>query len=100
MCEQALAHRRRDALDGLLAHVAGHEDAGHARLQPVGVALQRPAPGALAVPHQVGAGEDEAVVVALDDAGAPIGVGHGADEDEQGGGRHRLLALGLGIAYG
>ena len=33
----------RDPLDRPRAHVAGHEDAGHARLEQVGIARQRPA---------------------------------------------------------
>src|SRR3954453_5164548 len=53
----ALADRGRDALHGREPDVAAGEDAGHARLQEVGVALQRP-------PSRRGdvrAGEDEAV---------------------------------------
>src|SRR2546421_610612 len=43
----AFAHAGGDALDGAMADVAGGEDAGHARLQEVRVALQRPAAGPL-----------------------------------------------------
>ena len=74
---RALADRARDALDRARAHVAGDEHAGDARLQQVGVARQRPA-----VPRDVGPGEDEAALVALDDAGEPVGARRGADEDE------------------
>jgi hypothetical protein len=40
---RALADRARHALDRARAHVAGHEHAGHARLEQVRVALERPA---------------------------------------------------------
>ena len=52
---------------------------GHAGLQRVGVAAERPARR-----PDVGAGEDEAALVARDDALQPIGPRRRADEDEDG----------------
>ena len=75
----ALADRRGDALDRAEAHVAAGEDAGHARLQQVGIAVVRPAPAL----GDVGAGQHVAARVARDLRRQPAGVGVGADEDEQ-----------------
>ncbi len=69
----------RHALDRARAHVARDEDARHARLEQVRVAPERPA-GRLGV----GAGQDEAALVARDDALQPVGARRGADEDEAG----------------
>ena len=76
---RALAHRAGHALDRAGAHVAGHEHAGHAGLEHVGVALERPAVG-----RHVGPGEDEAALVAGDHAVEPVGARRGADEHEAG----------------
>ena len=58
-CQRAVADRRRDALDDRGAHVAGREDAGHARLgQPARAGL--------------GPGDDVAPLVALDLARQPL----------------------------
>ena len=57
----------------------GDEDAGHARLQHVGVALERPA-----VLADVGTGEDEAALVARDGPRQPVCPRDRPDEDEAG----------------
>jgi len=79
-----LAHGGGDAAGSALAHVAGGEDAGDARLQQERVARQLPALRPLAVDDQVRPGQDEADAVALHDAGHALAVGHGADEQEEG----------------
>ena len=67
---RALADRGGAALDRARADVAGGVDARDARLeQPVGAG--------------VGAGEDEAVVVARDRVAEPVGARSGAEEEEQ-----------------
>ena len=76
---RALPDRARDALDRPRADVAGDEDARHVRLEHVGLALERPA-----VALYVGAGQDEAALVAGDHALEPVGVRRGADEHEAG----------------
>ena len=48
-------------------HIAHGKKAGNIGLQQERIAVERPALGALAVPYQVGAGEDESALVALDD---------------------------------
>ena len=51
---RALADRAGHALDRARAHVAGHEHAGHAGLEQVGVALERPAARAVRVGRRRG----------------------------------------------
>src|SRR3954453_5740241 len=82
---RAFAHGGGHALDGAVAHVAGHEDAGDAAFEPVGGALEAPAGRVLAVLDQIGTGQDEAALVALQRARYPFGARLGADEDQQGG---------------
>ena len=80
--DAAFAHTGRDALDAAVAHIAGREDSGHARLQQVRVALERPR-----LRHQVddvAARADESALVADDLLGQPASVGVGADENEEG----------------
>ena len=71
---RALADRGRAALDRAGADVAGGVDAGDAGLeQALGAGL--------------GAGEDEAVLVAGDRVAEPVGAGRGAEEEEEEGER-------------
>src|SRR3954463_212716 len=81
--DRALADRRRDALHRLVAHVTGAEDAGHARLQEIRIAAQVPAANLATFDRQIGAGENEAVLVALENARHPVGTRLGADEREE-----------------
>ena len=67
---RALADRGRAALSRAGADVAGGEDAGQARLEQV-------------VGARVGAGEDEAVLVARDRVAEPLGARQRAEEEEQ-----------------
>src|SRR5919107_664538 len=87
----ALPHRRGDPLDRAGPGVAGREHPGDARLQVVGVALERPAPRPPALDQQVGAGDHEPPGVALDDPVEPVGAGGRADEHEQEAGGDLLL---------
>ena len=80
---RALADGRGDPLDRVGAYVAGDEHAGDAGLQRPRVAVQRPAARPLPVDEQVGAGEQEAALVALERAGQPVGARLRADEDER-----------------
>ena len=80
---RAFADRRRDPLDRAMAHIPGDEDARHAGFEQEGHPVELPAFRRLAVADQIVAGEDEAVLVALDDAFQPVGVRLRADEDEQ-----------------
>ena len=66
---RSFADRGRHALAGAGARVAGGEDTRHARLEQERVARERPARAAAPVRHQVAPGEDEALRVALDEAG-------------------------------
>ena len=74
--------RRGSAFDGAVADIAAGEGAGDAGFEEVGVAVKGPVPGAA----HVGAGEDEAAFVVSDFGGEPVGLGVGADEDEEAGG--------------
>src|SRR5450432_3769949 len=73
----ALADARGDALDAAMAHVAGREDAGHARLQQVGVAVERPRRGCEI--RDIAPSAHEAASVADDLLGQPTGVRIGSD---------------------
>jgi len=84
----AVADRRGDALDRAGADVAAGEDPGHARLEQVRVALERPA----ARRAHVGAREDVAALVQRDSVGKPAGVGVCADEDEEPARRWRAVS--------
>ena len=74
----ALADGRRNALHRGEPDVAAREDAGHARLEQVRVAIELPPSRRLRR-----AGEDEAVGVEGDLGREPAGLGVGADEDGQ-----------------
>src|SRR4051794_29472286 len=78
-----LADRAGDALDRACAHVAGDEHAGHGGLEHVRIALEREARG-LGVRSR----EDEAALVAADDALEPVRARRGPDEHE-----HRVDVL-------
>src|SRR3954452_13929761 len=90
----ALADRGGDALDRSVADVAAGEDAGHARLEQVGVALGRPA----ARRAHVRAREHEALRVERDLLGQPFRLGVGADEDEETTGVHAGDLVRLAVA--
>src|SRR5437763_4358508 len=87
----AFANGRGDALHGLVANVSGGEHARNARLEKVGVAGQRPSARTSALLLEIGSGEYEAILIALNDAGNPLRPRLGADEREEG--RHLQLAL-------
>src|ERR1700757_3600314 len=69
----AFAYTGSDAFDGAVTDVAGDEDAGHTGFEEPGLACERPAFGHFPVGQQIGASQDEALVIALDDAGEPLG---------------------------
>ena len=91
----ALADRCGDTLDRAEAHVAAREDARHARLEQVRVALELPAPRR----RGVGAGEDEAALRIERDLGRqPVRLRVGADEDEQPAGLEARLLAAVAVA--
>src|SRR3990172_8981768 len=90
----ALADGGGNPLDRMVAHVAGHKNAGHAGLQPVWRAIQRPAARHAAIAYQVGPGQNKSTFISLYETGHPISTRHSADEDEQRGRRHGLHLLG------
>ena len=85
--DRTVADRRRDPLDRAVAHVARGEDAGQARLEQEGIAVEGPRAGG-----QVGPGEDEALLVALDRGRQPLGVRVRADHEEERVGGDGLVA--------
>ena len=81
---RALADGRGDPLDRVGPHVAGGEDAGHAGLQVVRVARQRPArPGAGRSTSRSGPVSTKPRSSRATHAVEPVGARLGADEDEQ-----------------
>src|SRR5579885_859981 len=74
----------RDALDGLVANVAGAKHTGNIRLEQIRIARQRPSAWPTVLLLQIGAGENEPILIALHDAGDPLRSRLGADEREEG----------------
>src|SRR5579871_4276599 len=97
--DRAFADTRSDAFDGTVADIADDKDAGDTGLHQPGVAFEGPGFGA-AIAEEILAGEDKAAVVALNHATEPIGAGHGADEDEEGGCRHGVAFAADAAAQG
>ena len=81
-----------DSLDGTVADITGGEDTRQA-----GFEWERGAVGRPGVGRHVGSGEDEPVVVQADGVAQPVGVGFGADEDEDGGRGDLFAASRLGV---
>jgi hypothetical protein len=79
--DRTFAHPGCHALYGPAANVAYNEHAGHIRLQQAGVATERPAFRPLAVPHEIGSRQDEAILVAFDEAREPFSPGNRSDEN-------------------
>src|SRR5437660_4466325 len=72
-----------DTLDGAVPHISGGEDAGDTGLQEERLAVKRPALWRLTLVHQVGASENEALLVTLHRALQPTCIRLRANEDEQ-----------------
>jgi hypothetical protein len=75
------AYRSGYSLDGLVPDITGREDARHACFEQERRALQRPAIR-LARSEQVGAGEDESLIVPRHAIPEPSGVRLGPDHHE------------------
>src|SRR5262249_12591764 len=78
-CEAALADGGSDALHRARTNVAAREDARHARLEEVPVAIEVPLP----LGADVGTREHVAARVERDLGREPVGVRIGADEEEE-----------------
>src|SRR5581483_3765214 len=90
--DRSFADRRRAALDRSAAYVARREDAGQARFEEEGLAVERaPRLGIEHRPRDRGAGHDERLRIEFDAAAEPSGVRVGADEQEQRRRRNRRL---------
>src|SRR5882724_13016875 len=97
-----------DTLHGSAPHVAGREYARHARLEPVGLPLERPVarasrcpvPRFVVEPGEVGPGHDIAAAVPFHDAVEPFRVRFGADENEERGRGQRVFLPGRRVADG
>src|SRR5262245_28527505 len=70
-------------LHGTIAYVAGDENTRDTGFEKPGVAFERPSLGRFAVVHEIRAGQEKALFVALDDAGKPFRSRSGADKDKQ-----------------
>src|SRR6202789_4223791 len=84
--DRAFSDRRGYALDGAVADIAGNEDAGNTGFEQEWLARLLPLRRQLAIDAQVGSGEEEAFVIAVDGAGQPFGARRRADEDKERGG--------------
>src|SRR5438067_5797998 len=81
--DSAFADARGDALDRAVAHVTHDKNSGNARFKQAGIAAERPGRRPLAIVNQVGAGQDEAAIVALDGIAEPFGARQRANRDEE-----------------
>ena len=97
---RALADGGGDPLHRVGAYVAGDEDAGDAGLQAPTARARASTRGALAVEDEVGPGEQEAAIVALQDPCSQSVLGCGPDEDEQMAGLDPLGLAGRHMAQG
>src|SRR5580765_1246331 len=92
---RALTYTRRDALYRTVADIAHGKQAGNVCFQQEGIPVQSPSLGALAVPDEVGAGQDKAAFVALHQFAHPIGPGQCSNKDEHGACRYALYFVGV-----
>src|SRR5712671_7164920 len=91
--DSALANTGCDALHRAVAHVADHKNAGNIRFEQAGIAIERPPFRALAIVEQIGSGQDETALIALDQTVEPFRARLRADENEQAG-SGKFLSLG------
>src|SRR4029453_2694968 len=91
----AFADGGGDALDRARSNVTASEDARHARLEQIRIAVARSIRGR----RNVDAGEHVAASVARDLAGQPLGLRIRADEDEETAARPALLVTAAAIGY-
>src|SRR5215213_2085106 len=84
------AYRGGHSLYRAMAHVPGHEHAGHAGFEPIRVATGIPARGTPPLVYQVGPRENEAGAVAREHAVNPLRVGLRADENKERAGGQNL----------
>src|SRR6202165_160049 len=88
-----LADAGGDALDGAVPHLSCGKDTGDAGLQEERIAVKCPARWRLSLVHQVEAGENEALLVAIDYTLQPTCMRLRANEDEQRCRRERLFLM-------
>src|SRR6266436_232886 len=81
----AFANAGSDTLHGAVAHIANDKNTGDVSFEQSRIAVERPGRRPLAVTNQVGAGEDEAAIVALDQVAEPFGAGLRPDENKEAG---------------
>src|SRR5262245_61580096 len=83
-----------------MANVADDEDTRHAGLEEERIAIQSPAPWQLTIFDEIGAGEDETQLIAINDSREPVSARQRADEDEERVGRHTLDLAGIRAEHG
>ena len=79
----ALAQARGHAFDRAVARVADYKNTGNACFEQTRITAEGPRGGFLAIANEVGAGENEAAVIALNDVAEPFGARQRAHEDEE-----------------
>src|SRR6516225_1582123 len=79
----ALAQARGHAFDRAAAHVADYKNTGNACFEQTRITAEGPRGGFLAIANEVGAGENEAAAIALNDVAEPFGARQRAHEDEE-----------------
>src|SRR5579871_4257344 len=98
--DRTFAHTGGHAFDGTMPNVAHGKYARDAGFQKKWIAVEGPARGPLAGSHHVGTGEDESMLIALDETIEPVRARLGADENEQGADRDSLDRSGVRTGNG
>ena len=91
----ALADRRGDAFHRSVPNVADRENSGPAGFQEHRQAPQRPVLGRMPIVKKVGTGKDESRLITSQGVRQPFRTRLGADQYEQGHGRHGFGRTGL-----
>src|SRR6185503_13837275 len=80
----AFTHRRRQALDRRMAHVAGSEHARHACLEVIGLPVESPVGRQRTAAPEIGTGHEIPLLVANDaDLRRPLRIGHAAEAEKE-----------------
>src|SRR2546425_9524170 len=87
----AFAHSRGDAFSRAMTDVTGNEDSRNAGFEVERIAIRSPSGWALALEHQVLAGNQITLRIPLDHPGEPIRAGNSARVNQQRTGGHRFL---------
>src|SRR6185437_2942347 len=91
-----LANSGSHSLHGTVPHVAYSEKAGNICLKEIWVSIERPVLWTLPLTDEIGACQDESVIVAVDEIREPVSSRQCANKNEHGSRRHALYPVRIG----